>query len=165
VFLNEFPLQNLSIEVSPTKSQMEDANPVNQPALCRYHWGPHGCRFGDKCHYSHDDERYIEAHELIRCPNDGCTNFCKGAQCRQCHEIMQQAIQAERQAIQAERQAIQAERQAKYEAEQEARRQKRLERESRPLKLCQGVNCQALTTRALCKECHEVNQRYMVYRD
>ena len=79
--------------------------------ICRFFNTQRGCNKGDKCRYKHDkfacpyfftdkgcrrallcpfshEESAVLNPELHECPNDGCTNLCKGKQCKRCHQNM-----------------------------------------------------------------------------
>lgn len=52
---------------------------------CRYHFGD-GCRYGENCFYSHNEKVFMAVNNLRHCPNEGCLNYCRGRQCRECHD-------------------------------------------------------------------------------
>lgn len=121
---------------------------------CKFHFSANGCLAGTTCTFSHDDHVYAAFHNLKYCPTPGCGNYCRGRQCKACHEKLLQKRQVQQQEWEA-RQAQKLERQKAAEAKRAAW----LAREERP---CQGVNCKQVTKSKFCRECAEINRRYLV---
>ena len=112
------------------------------PVPCRYHFSKDKtCRYGDMCFFSHDVEHFMKTNSLKECPNDGCTNLCRGKQCKACHDAMPKKTKTPKNAA--------------------TQRASTFSREER---LCRGHNCTAKTTYTFCHECHQVQMLYRAPR-
>ena len=135
----------------PQFSQADKTEMANTP--CRFYFGQAGeCRYADQCFYSHDQTVYNQYHGLHECPN-GCGNWCKGAQCRECHLQWQ-----------AEKEQADYDYQLQQQQRFDERAQRRAYYDSLPEKKCEGMDCEKKTKYQFCKECKAVNDRYVIRR-
>jgi len=100
---------------------------------------------------------------LKNCPNANCKNYCRGRQCKACHEAMADKRQRDYNVVAADAadQAPRIPRQRRGQPVANAR-VCTAAMTPRNAKQCKGINCQAQTTRRLCKECYDVEQHYTV---
>jgi len=91
----------MSSSTQSSKSTQSSSTPQvpNKQSPCYSHFktlngldvnGKMNCKFGVKCHYSHDEEVYMTFHGLKYCPNN-CGSKCKetSKQCSQCTQASQ----------------------------------------------------------------------------
>lgn len=81
------------------QTSQPDAQPgESTQKACFFYFGHQkNCRNGAQCSFSHDEEVYMQQNNVKKCPNEGCANYCRGRQCKQCHFLTQQQNNMEEQ--------------------------------------------------------------------
>lgn len=135
------------------------------PKPCRHFFSkPNGCRYGDSCFFSHDPTVFMAMFNLKNCPTTNCKNYCRGRQCKTCHEAMVSKRQQDCSVVAVDDSAEPTPRIPRQQRGLPVAnaRVRTAATTPRVAKQCKGINCTAQTTRRLCKECYDVERHYTV---